>query len=123
MRHIYRVWKITEYIGYEIIRCMYRVREIAKYIGCEKLDRYTGCEKALTTYYNETKEMTIRARVLAKYDDVKWKSYTALYGSIRHKDYGMQGLKRLWGGRKHVKSDSHGFEQIDPTRVLNYCFQ
>jgi len=22
----------------------------------------------------------------------------ALYGSIRHKDYGMQGLKRLWGG-------------------------
>jgi len=25
---------------------------------------------------------------------------------------------------KHVNSDSHGFEQIDPqARVLNYCFQ
>jgi len=27
-------------------------------------------------------------------------------------------------GRKHVTSDSHGFEHIDPqSRVLNYCFQ
>jgi hypothetical protein len=26
--------------------------------------------------------------------------------------------------KKHVTSDSHGFEHIDPqTRVLNYCFQ
>jgi len=29
-----------------------------------------------------------------------------------------------YSGRKHVTSDSHGFEHIDPqSRVLNYCFQ
>jgi len=31
---------------------------------------------------------------------------------------------RFDSGRKHVTSDSHGFEHIDPqSRVLNYCFQ
>jgi len=31
---------------------------------------------------------------------------------------------RFDSGRKHVNSDSHRFEQIDPqARVLNYCFQ
>jgi len=30
---------------------------------------------------------------------------------------------RFDSGRKHINSDSHGFEQIDPqARVLNYCF-
>jgi len=33
-------------------------------------------------------------------------------------------VDRFDSGRKHVNSDSHGFEQIDPqARVLNYCFQ
>jgi len=31
---------------------------------------------------------------------------------------------RFDSGRKHVNSDSHGFEQIDPqAKVLSYCFQ
>ena len=31
---------------------------------------------------------------------------------------------RFDSGRKHVNSDSHGFEQIDPqVRVLKYCIQ
>ena len=33
-------------------------------------------------------------------------------------------ITRFDSGRKHVTSNSHGFEHIDPqSRVLNYCFQ
>jgi len=66
MRHIYRVWETTKYIGYENIRCIYRGWEIAKYIGCEEWDIHIGCGNYKYLRYENIRYM-YRVWEIAKY--------------------------------------------------------
>jgi len=50
--------------------------------------------------------------------------HSSVVGSAALKKFSNLSGPRFDSGRKHVNSDSHGFEHIDSqSRVLNYCFQ
>ena len=89
----------------------------------KRIDVHIHTYMHIYTYIMSAHIHTYTKRVLK---DFRWfiRHHSSVVESAALKKFSNPQGSWFESGRKHVTSDSHGFEHIDPqSRVLNYCFQ